>query len=177
MYFYCLTEAVSHSLCSQMQVSSALLDLRQRNTYPGNALLPWLKTPANSGTHSCLPGSSDSFSIPQDSGSSLIEIVKGSTLKAQGMVDAAIQVQKPVPFSMCLCHHATYLLFISFFFFPSLISIVCIWVWCRIWWITILWDICSEIGLSRTSIFFVLFYLFGCLCFNLSLWTWIRRQI
>lgn len=75
-----------------MQVSSALLDLRQRNSYPGNALLPWLKAPANIGVHSALPGSLDSFSIPQDSGSSVIEIVKGSTVKAQAMVDAAIQV-------------------------------------------------------------------------------------
>ena len=91
-----------------MQVSSALLDLRQRNTYPGNALLPWLKAPANSATHGCLPGSSDSFSIPQDSGSSVIEIVKGSTLKAQGMVDAAIQVQKPSAFLYVLVYqHAT----------------------------------------------------------------------
>ncbi|XP_024026911.1 protein ALWAYS EARLY 2 [Morus notabilis] len=72
-------------------VSSALLDLRQRNSYRGNALLPWLKAPANIGVHSVLPGSLDSFSIPQDSGSSVIEIVKGSTVKAQAMVDAAIQ--------------------------------------------------------------------------------------
>lgn len=73
------------------QVSSALLDLRQRNTFPGNPLLPWLKTSANSSVHSVLPGSFDSFSVPQDSGSSVVEIVKGSTTKAQAMVDAAIQ--------------------------------------------------------------------------------------
>ncbi|PON37845.1 Protein LIN-9/Protein ALWAYS EARLY [Trema orientale] len=72
-------------------VSSALLDLRQRNTYPGNALFPGRKTPVNSTTHGGLPGSFDNFSISQDSGSSVVEIVKGSTIKAQTMVDAAIQ--------------------------------------------------------------------------------------
>lgn len=80
--------------CSHMQVSSALLDLRQRNTYPGNDLLPGLKAPVSSATHGSLPGSFDNFSIPQDSGSSVVEIVKGSTIKAQTMVDAAIQVRE-----------------------------------------------------------------------------------
>ncbi|XP_062084771.1 protein ALWAYS EARLY 2 isoform X3 [Humulus lupulus] len=73
------------------KVSSALHDLRQRNTHPGNVLLPGLKTPINSTTHSNVPGSFDNFSISQDSGSNVVEIVKGSTIKAQSMVDAAIQ--------------------------------------------------------------------------------------
>ncbi|KAL5566063.1 hypothetical protein UlMin_029227 [Ulmus minor] len=72
-------------------VSSALHDLRQRNTYPGNSMLPSLKAPANSALHGGLPGSFDGFSISQDLGSNVIEIVKGSTLKAHSMVDAALQ--------------------------------------------------------------------------------------
>lgn len=75
-----------------MQVSSALLHLRQRNTYQGNPLLPWLKHPANSTIHGGLPTSFDGFSISQELGSSVIEIVKGSRQKAHKMVDAAIQV-------------------------------------------------------------------------------------
>ncbi|XP_060966817.1 protein ALWAYS EARLY 2 isoform X2 [Cannabis sativa] len=78
------------------QVSSALHDLRQRNTHPGNVLFPGPKIPINSTTHSNVPSSFDNFSISQDSASNLIEIVKGSTIKAQSMVDAAIQA-----FSLC----------------------------------------------------------------------------
>ncbi|XP_041020080.1 protein ALWAYS EARLY 2 isoform X2 [Juglans microcarpa x Juglans regia] len=72
------------------QVSSALLDLRQRNTYPGNTLPPWMKLPTNSNVH-CGLTSSDNSSISQESASSIVEIVKGSRLKAHTMVDAAIQ--------------------------------------------------------------------------------------
>ncbi|XP_030503611.2 protein ALWAYS EARLY 2 isoform X7 [Cannabis sativa] len=78
------------------KVSSALHDLRQRNTHPGNVLFPGPKIPINSTTHSNVPSSFDNFSISQDSASNLIEIVKGSTIKAQSMVDAAIQA-----FSLC----------------------------------------------------------------------------
>ncbi|KAG2695565.1 hypothetical protein I3760_07G018600 [Carya illinoinensis] len=72
------------------QVSSALLDLRQRNTYPGNTLPPWMKLPTNSNVH-CGLTSSDNSSISRESASSIVEIVKGSRLKAHTMVDAAIQ--------------------------------------------------------------------------------------
>lgn len=88
--------------CSHMQVSSALLHLRQRNTYQGNPVIPWLNHPANAtirGGNQC-PSSFDGFSISQESGSSVVEIVKGSRLKAHRMVDAAIQVQRP--FIFCL---------------------------------------------------------------------------
>ncbi|KAH0994839.1 hypothetical protein GBA52_018703 [Prunus armeniaca] len=71
-------------------VSSALLNLRQRNTYPANSLPPWLKQPANSTVYGGLPSSFDS-SISQESGSSVAEIVEVSRSKAHMMVNAAIQ--------------------------------------------------------------------------------------
>jgi len=72
-------------------VSSALLHLRQRNTYPADTLPPWLKPPANSNVHGGLTSCLDNSSISQESGSNVVEIVKGSRLKAHTMVDAAIQ--------------------------------------------------------------------------------------
>lgn len=54
---------------------------------------PWLKS---------LPVSSDSVGPPssvdnsQDRGSNVVEIVKGSRIKAHAMVDAAIQVRMPL---------------------------------------------------------------------------------
>lgn len=79
-----------------MQVSSALLNLRQRNTYPANSLPPWLKQPANSTIYGGLPSSFDS-SISQESGSSVAEIVEVSRSKAHMMVNAAIQVWRVSP--------------------------------------------------------------------------------
>ncbi|KAL0005955.1 hypothetical protein SO802_013516 [Lithocarpus litseifolius] len=73
------------------QVSSALLNLRQRNTYPGNTLHPWLKPPSNSSLNGSLISCYDNSFISQESGSSVVEIVDGSRLRAHTMVDAAIQ--------------------------------------------------------------------------------------
>lgn len=74
------------------QVSSALLYLRQRNTYQGSSPSPWVKPVANSGGS---VGSLNSFEqtayIPQESGSRVLEILETSRLKAQTMVDAAVQ--------------------------------------------------------------------------------------
>lgn len=72
-------------------VSSALLNLRQRNTYPGNTLHPWLKPPSNSSLNGSLTSCYDNSFISQESGSSVVEIVNGSRLRARTMVDAAIQ--------------------------------------------------------------------------------------
>ncbi|KAM3704851.1 hypothetical protein ACJW31_03G037000 [Castanea mollissima] len=72
-------------------VSSALLNLRQRNTYPGNTLHPWLKPPSNSSLNGSLTSCYDNSFISQESGSSVVEIVNGSRLRAHTMVDAAIQ--------------------------------------------------------------------------------------
>nr|DAD33388.1 TPA_asm: hypothetical protein HUJ06_012239 [Nelumbo nucifera] len=74
------------------QVSSALLYLRQRNTYHGNSPLPWMKPQPSSGG----PIGPSSFDhtefFPQESGSHVAEIVENSRLKAQAMVHTAIQV-------------------------------------------------------------------------------------
>lgn len=74
------------------QVSSALMCLRQRNTYQGNPQLPWQKPMATLedrgsliSTFSRLPNDS------QETGSHVYEIVENSRVKARKMVDAAIQ--------------------------------------------------------------------------------------
>ncbi|KAB2059757.1 hypothetical protein ES319_A11G328900v1 [Gossypium barbadense] len=74
------------------QASSALLNLRQRNTYPANPLLPWQKHPTNldflGGLTSC---SFDSSLISPEAGCVVGDIINGSRLKARAMVDAAIK--------------------------------------------------------------------------------------
>ncbi|KAK8712216.1 hypothetical protein V6N13_147462 [Hibiscus sabdariffa] len=80
---------LSHAL--DKKASSALLNLRQLNTYPANPLLPWQKVPTNldffGGFTSCL----DSSLITPEVGSVVGDIVNGSRLKAHAMVDAAIK--------------------------------------------------------------------------------------
>ncbi|KAJ6305881.1 hypothetical protein OIU78_021249 [Salix suchowensis] len=79
---------LNHAL--DKKASSALLNLRQLNTYPGNNVRAWLKPPVNS----CFSGmlrSHDSSCVSQDSGSDVLEIVRGSRLKAHAMVDTAVQ--------------------------------------------------------------------------------------
>lgn len=72
------------------QVSSALLSLRQRNTYTGNSPSPWVKAPASFNIQDDLMCALDS-SLTQQLASSVIEIIKGSRLRAHAMVDTAIQ--------------------------------------------------------------------------------------
>ncbi|XP_034912894.1 protein ALWAYS EARLY 2 isoform X2 [Populus alba] len=72
------------------KASSVLLNLRQLNTYIGNNVPAWLKPPANS----CFSGMlrpHDNSCVSQDSGSAVLEIVRGLRLKAHTMVDAAVQ--------------------------------------------------------------------------------------
>ena len=88
--------------CTHVQVSSALLNLRQRNTYPGNTLHPWLKPPSNSSLNGSLTSCYDNSFISQESGSSVVEIVDGSRLRAHTMVDAAIQVWRASVVSLSL---------------------------------------------------------------------------
>ncbi|KAF9681590.1 hypothetical protein SADUNF_Sadunf05G0017400 [Salix dunnii] len=79
---------LNHAL--DKKASSALLNFKQLNTYPGNNVRAWLKPPANS----CFSGmlrSHDSSCVSQDSGSVVLEIVRVSRLKAHNMVDAAVQ--------------------------------------------------------------------------------------
>ncbi|KAK9016556.1 hypothetical protein V6N11_079051 [Hibiscus sabdariffa] len=73
------------------QVSSALLNLRQRNTYPANPPLPWQKPPTNLDFFGGLTSSLDSSLITPEVGSVVGDIVNGSRLKAHAMVDAAIK--------------------------------------------------------------------------------------
>ncbi|XP_043707298.1 protein ALWAYS EARLY 2-like isoform X2 [Telopea speciosissima] len=74
------------------QVSSALLYLRQRNTYPRNPQSPLMKSMANSVSPGGPPSSFDhSGFLFQESGSHIAEIVEGSRLKAKTMVDKATQ--------------------------------------------------------------------------------------
>ncbi|XP_019441172.1 PREDICTED: protein ALWAYS EARLY 2-like isoform X1 [Lupinus angustifolius] len=72
------------------QVSDAMVHLRQRNTYTGNSLTPWMKPQVSFNDHDNLPGMLDS-SLPQELGSTVNEIIKGSRLSAKVMVDAAFQ--------------------------------------------------------------------------------------
>lgn len=74
------------------QVSSALMCLRQRNTYQGSSALPWQKSLASieerGGPNNTVNQlSSDSH----ETGSHVYEIVENSRAKARKMVDAAIQ--------------------------------------------------------------------------------------
>ncbi|XP_044498764.1 protein ALWAYS EARLY 3-like [Mangifera indica] len=74
------------------QVSSALLCLRQRNTYQGNMPVIWSKPMASLGDPSAHSSSYDySAYQTQESGSHVAEIVESSRIKAQKMVDAAVQ--------------------------------------------------------------------------------------
>ncbi|XP_057998700.1 protein ALWAYS EARLY 2 isoform X2 [Hevea brasiliensis] len=80
---------LNHAL--DKKASSALVNLRQHNTCPGNTLPPWLKPPVNSNFLAGPPSSHDIF-VSQESGSStVIEIVGGSRHKAHTMIDAAVQ--------------------------------------------------------------------------------------
>ncbi|GAB4851258.1 hypothetical protein Ancab_030555 [Ancistrocladus abbreviatus] len=74
------------------QVSSALICLRQRNTYHGFSALPCQKQMANFNDRGSLLASFDQLTCDShDSGSHVSEIVETSRLKAQKMVDAAMQ--------------------------------------------------------------------------------------
>ncbi|GMI85010.1 ARABIDOPSIS THALIANA ALWAYS EARLY 3, ALWAYS EARLY 3 [Hibiscus trionum] len=73
------------------QVSSALHNLRQCNSYPVNPILPQQKSPPNSNFIGGLASSIDCSPVSQESDSVAGEIVEGSRLKAGSMVDAAIK--------------------------------------------------------------------------------------
>ncbi|XP_058760586.1 protein ALWAYS EARLY 3-like isoform X2 [Vicia villosa] len=72
------------------QVSDTMLQLRQRNTYTDNSFPPWMKPKADFEVHDDLPSVLDN-SMTQESRSTVIEIVKGSRLRAHAMLDAAFQ--------------------------------------------------------------------------------------
>lgn len=73
------------------QVASALLSLRQRNTYHGNSTHAWGRPIENSGGAAGPPDSCNpSAFLNQDSGSHVTEIVESSRRKARTVVDAAV---------------------------------------------------------------------------------------
>uniref|UniRef100_F6HDG1 Uncharacterized protein n=1 Tax=Vitis vinifera TaxID=29760 RepID=F6HDG1_VITVI len=74
------------------QVSSALIRLRQRNTYRGNSPVTWPKPMASLADPGGLMSSFDCSSCyTQESGTHVVEIVESSRKKARTMVDAAMQ--------------------------------------------------------------------------------------
>jgi len=74
-----------------LQVSDAMLQLRQRNTYRGNSLPPWMKPQTSFNVHDDLPNMLDS-SLTQELGSTVVQIIKGSRSRSHAMVDAAFKV-------------------------------------------------------------------------------------
>ncbi|KAF6154547.1 hypothetical protein GIB67_027820 [Kingdonia uniflora] len=78
---------------SHFPVSSALLSLRQRNTYQGSVpSSPWPKqVPNSSGTVGPLSSFDQPSFLPQESGPRVVEILESSKVKARTMVDAAFQ--------------------------------------------------------------------------------------
>ncbi|XP_022640905.1 protein ALWAYS EARLY 1 isoform X2 [Vigna radiata var. radiata] len=72
------------------QVSDAMLQLRQRNTYRGNSLPPWMKPQTGFSVHDDLPSMLDG-SLTQELGSTVVQIIKGSRSRAHAMVDAAFK--------------------------------------------------------------------------------------
>lgn len=77
-----------------MQVSSALLCLRQRNTYRGSSPHTVVKTMDNLSGPGSLSNSYGYSCDVQESASHMREIVESSRAKAHKMVDAAMQVWK-----------------------------------------------------------------------------------
>ncbi|PIA44527.1 hypothetical protein AQUCO_01700251v1 [Aquilegia coerulea] len=74
------------------QVSSALLYLRQRNTYQQSSPRPWLRPMTRSSSLAEPRSCFDHYAVPrEESGSNVVEIVERSRWKAQKMVDAATQ--------------------------------------------------------------------------------------
>ncbi|KAG5541502.1 hypothetical protein RHGRI_021357 [Rhododendron griersonianum] len=76
------------------KVSSAVLNLRPCNTYPGNSLSPRMKPSATSGGVSGPTSSMEHHLISDldsELGSDVVEIVQDSRFKAQTMVDTAMQ--------------------------------------------------------------------------------------
>ncbi|XP_010667784.2 protein ALWAYS EARLY 3 isoform X2 [Beta vulgaris subsp. vulgaris] len=74
------------------QVSSALMCLRQRNTYQGNSLVPWQTSKTSLEDHSSIVSSLNC--LPCDSQrtvSHVCEIIDTSRIKARNMVDAALK--------------------------------------------------------------------------------------
>ncbi|KAK3163558.1 hypothetical protein QOZ80_1AG0005280 [Eleusine coracana subsp. coracana] len=77
---------------SNDQVASALLSLRQRNTYHGNQVQSYPASMENGGTFTGAPDPCNRFGyINPESGSQVIEVIETSRHRAKMMVDVAVQ--------------------------------------------------------------------------------------
>lgn len=74
-----------------MQASSALHHVRQ-HIHPEIPIPPWMKASANPSLVGSQTNYLDGSYVPQVSGSTVFEVVKGSKLRARSMVDTAIKV-------------------------------------------------------------------------------------
>ncbi|KVI11100.1 hypothetical protein Ccrd_010492 [Cynara cardunculus var. scolymus] len=77
-------------------VSSALLNLRQRNTYPGNPLPPWQKLHSSSSGIIGPTSSADNFPSNNQLAPSVVEIVNNSRLEAHKLVHTAVQAMSKI---------------------------------------------------------------------------------
>ncbi|KAL8121600.1 protein ALWAYS EARLY 3-like isoform X3 [Apium graveolens] len=75
----------------ELQVTSALGCLKQRNTYQGNGLLTWPRSMANSGGSVGVFDSSNCSLQNEEHGSHVNEIVENSRTRARTMVNAAMK--------------------------------------------------------------------------------------
>uniref|UniRef100_A0A2P2J571 Uncharacterized protein n=1 Tax=Rhizophora mucronata TaxID=61149 RepID=A0A2P2J571_RHIMU len=73
------------------KASSTSFNLRQHINYSGNTLPAWLKPPTKFGFPGSLPSFHESPFASQESGSTVVELVRGSRSKAHTMVDAAFE--------------------------------------------------------------------------------------
>lgn len=69
--------------------------LRKHNTYMRNSLPPQMNPKASSDIH-CGPPRTMNGSLVQELGSTVVEIIKASRLRAHAMVNAAVQVWRGV---------------------------------------------------------------------------------
>ncbi|KAL8205923.1 hypothetical protein R6Q57_009474 [Mikania cordata] len=73
------------------QVTCALVNLRQHNTYPGNSLPPWHKVKSSSTGIASPIKSVENFPLDNQLASNVIEIVNNSRLEAHKLVHTAMQ--------------------------------------------------------------------------------------
>ncbi|KAK1385652.1 Protein ALWAYS EARLY 3 [Heracleum sosnowskyi] len=76
---------------ANVQVSSALCQLRQRNSYKRNLSLPWTRPTTNIGDSGANLSSFNSFDGSEESRTHVNDIIESSRLRAYAMVNSAIQ--------------------------------------------------------------------------------------
>ncbi|XP_076931411.1 protein ALWAYS EARLY 3-like [Bidens hawaiensis] len=78
------------------QVTLALLNLRQRNTYPVNHLPPWQKVQSSYAGVGGPTSSVDNFTSSNQLSSNVVEVVNGSRLEAHKLVHTAMQAMSKI---------------------------------------------------------------------------------